>query len=77
MVRCFKRFDASFTGPPQKSAALVTSLYGVDTNWYVDSGATDHITRELEKLSIRDKVHRWQASPLCKRIRYGDHSCWS
>jgi histone deacetylase 1/2 len=30
-------------------------LYGVDTNWYVDSGATNHITRELEKLTVRDK----------------------
>lgn len=23
--------------------------------WYVDSGATDHITSELEKLAIREK----------------------
>jgi len=29
--------------------------YGVDTNWYVDSGATDHIIGELEKLLVRDK----------------------
>jgi len=27
----------------------------VDTNWYVDSGATDHITSDLEKLLFRDK----------------------
>jgi len=27
----------------------------VDTNWYVDSGATDHLTSEPEKLTIRDK----------------------
>ncbi|XP_071685509.1 uncharacterized protein [Lolium perenne] len=37
--------------------------YGVDTNWYIDSGATDHITSELNKLSThdtykgRDQVH--------------------
>lgn len=31
--RCYKRFDASFTGPPQKSAALATTSYGIDTNW--------------------------------------------
>ena len=57
MVRCFKRFDATFTGTPQKSAssASTSSSYGVDTNWYVDSGATDHITGELEKLSFHDK----------------------
>jgi hypothetical protein len=29
--------------------------YGVDINWYVDSGATDHVTSELEKLTIHDK----------------------
>jgi hypothetical protein len=28
--------------------------YGVDKNWYVDFGATDHITRELDKLAVRD-----------------------
>jgi histone deacetylase 1/2 len=29
----------------------------VDTNWYTDTGATDHITGELEKLTVRDKYH--------------------
>jgi hypothetical protein len=57
VVRCFKWFDASFTGPPQKSASAATSSYGVDTNWYMDSGVTDHITGELEKLTICDKYH--------------------
>jgi hypothetical protein len=32
-----------------KSANLTS--YGVDTNWYTDTGATDHITGELNKLS--------------------------
>jgi hypothetical protein len=31
--------------------------YGVDTNWYTDTGATDHITGELDKLMVRDKYH--------------------
>lgn len=30
------------------------SSYAIDTNWYMDFGATDHITNELEKLSIRE-----------------------
>jgi len=56
VVRCFKRFDANFTGPPQKSTSSAsTAPCGADTNWYVDSGATDHITGELEKLSFHDK----------------------
>jgi hypothetical protein len=26
-------------------------------NWYMDTGATDHITGELEKLTVHDKYH--------------------
>jgi hypothetical protein len=29
----------------------------VDTNWYANSGATDHITNELDKLAVRDKCN--------------------
>jgi hypothetical protein len=29
--------------------------YDVDTNWYTDSGATDHIIGELDKLTAWDK----------------------
>jgi hypothetical protein len=59
--RCYKRYDERFQGgapqqqQQQKSASNVTSSYGVDTNWYMDSGATDHITSDLDKLSFRDK----------------------
>ncbi|KAK1606145.1 hypothetical protein QYE76_029818 [Lolium multiflorum] len=33
------------------------AAYGVDTNWYSDTGATDHITGNLEKLMVRDAYH--------------------
>ena len=55
VLHCFKRFDSSFTGPPHRSAALATTSYGIDTNWYMDFGATNHVTGELEKLAVRDK----------------------
>jgi hypothetical protein len=29
--------------------------YGVDTNWYTDTRASDHVTSELDKLSTKDK----------------------
>jgi hypothetical protein len=32
----------------------IHAAYGVDTNWYQDSGATHHITGELNNLSMRD-----------------------
>jgi histone deacetylase 1/2 len=38
-----------------KSAGSAVAGYGVDTNWYADSGATDHITSELEKMTVCDK----------------------
>ena len=52
--RCWKRFDKSFTGEDKSASAAITG-YDVDTNWYTDSGATDHITGDLEKLAARDK----------------------
>jgi hypothetical protein len=45
----------------KEKGALVS--YGVDTNWYTDTGATHHLTGELSKLSVagkykgRDQVH--------------------
>jgi hypothetical protein len=58
---CYNRYDERYTGPPQhqqKSASsTTTSSYGVDTNWYMDSGTTDHITSELDKLTIHDKYY--------------------
>ncbi|XP_071681537.1 uncharacterized protein [Lolium perenne] len=57
-LNCWKRFDTTFSGyENEKSASMVTNSYGVDTNWYTDTGATDHITGELEKLTTRDKYH--------------------
>ncbi|XP_021314573.1 trihydrophobin-like [Sorghum bicolor] len=51
--RCYK-----YVGyPPKKSASAATTSYGVDTNWYMDTGATDHITSELDQLTIRDRYN--------------------
>lgn len=52
VVRCFKRFDASFSGPPQKSASTATSSYGVDTNWYMDTGAKYHGGEQVHAAKI-------------------------
>lgn len=80
-ARCFKRFDENFTGPPSsshKSASSATTSYGVDTNWYMDSSVTDHITRELNKLTVcdsyteGDQVHAANGSGM--EIDYVGHS---
>ena len=51
---CWYRFDEDFV-PEEKYAGATSTSYGVDTNWYMDSGATDNITSNLEKLSIHDR----------------------
>jgi hypothetical protein len=74
--KCFKRFDHSFTGE-ERVASLATTSYGIDTNWYADPGATDHITSDLDKLSILDKyggsdqVHT--ANGSCMEIQHIDN----
>jgi len=47
--QCYFRYDEDeqYRGQPSEA-------YGVDTNWYADSGATNHVTGELEKLTVRD-----------------------
>jgi hypothetical protein len=34
-----------------------TPSYEVDTAWYADSAATDHVTRELDQLTMREQYH--------------------
>jgi hypothetical protein len=59
---CWKRFDKNFNGPEKTASAGVAS-YNVDTTWYADSAAIDHITGDLDKLTMRqdynghDQVH--------------------
>jgi hypothetical protein len=42
---------------PRHTAATATTSYNVDNNWYADSGATVHITSELDKLAVHDKYN--------------------
>jgi hypothetical protein len=37
-----------------EKSANTTSSYGVDSYWYADFGATNHVTGELGKLAVRD-----------------------
>jgi hypothetical protein len=53
---CYNRFDASYNGE-EKQALVATTGYNVDTKWYTDIGANDHITFELNTLTTREKYH--------------------
>lgn len=55
-LRCYSRFDHSYQ-PETKMAGHVSSgsdSYGVDSNWYLDTGATDHLTNDVDKLNMRE-----------------------
>jgi hypothetical protein len=52
VFKCYKRFDPTYMG--EDKTANTARSYGVDSNWYADSGATDHVTGNLEKLTVRD-----------------------
>ncbi|WVZ90814.1 hypothetical protein U9M48_037076 [Paspalum notatum var. saurae] len=54
VIDCWYRFDENFT-PDNRYAGTTTASYGVDSNWYTHTGATDHVTGELDKLTIRDR----------------------
>jgi hypothetical protein len=51
---CWHRYDDTYV-PDQRLVNAATSAYTVDTNWYADTGAIDHIMGELEKLTTHDR----------------------
>jgi hypothetical protein len=53
-LNCWKRFQKNYCGLEKSVGMAVGGAYGIDPNWYTDSGATDHIAGELEKLHVRD-----------------------
>jgi hypothetical protein len=53
-LECWCRLEEDFQPNNNKSAGY-SAAYGVDTNWYADSGASNHITSDLEKLTMREK----------------------
>ena len=56
---CWYRFDEddASSKDDDKVVAAAEGSYGVDTNWYLDSGATNHLTGELEKVTLHEKYH--------------------
>jgi len=66
---CFKKghtagkcwFDKNYVPDPMLVVAATSNsssyAYNIDTNWYTDTGATYHITGELEKLTLPNKYN--------------------
>jgi hypothetical protein len=62
----------------EEKSVKATASYGVDTNWYADSIATEHVTGDLDKLVVKDTYHGgdqiYIASGLGMRIKHIGHS---
>jgi hypothetical protein len=76
VFKCYKRFDPNYMGKYKGANAI--QAYGVDLNWYADSGAIDHVTGELDKLAIKDSYHGgdqiYTASGSGMHIKHVSHS---
>jgi hypothetical protein len=54
-ANCWYRYDEVYV--PNSRMAGMASASTTDSNWYLDLGATDHITIELEKLTMHETYH--------------------
>jgi hypothetical protein len=76
-LRCYKRFHTNYNGE-EKHANAATTDYTMDTEWYTDMGATNHITSELDKLAICEKYNGSEqvhtASGSCMSISHVGHT---
>jgi hypothetical protein len=56
-LHCRQRFNHVFQPDETRDRVgnTATSSYTVDTNWYMDSGANDHLTSDLDRLSLHER----------------------
>jgi hypothetical protein len=57
VIKCWHWMDESYCEEPSTTALAATTSYKVDPNWYLDTGAIDHITSDLDPLAIRERYH--------------------
>lgn len=78
-MRCYHHFDHSYQVEDPRVATAANTSYTVDSNWYVDSGATDHLTSDLDCLIVKgrykgnDQVQVANGASLS--ISHIGHSC--
>jgi hypothetical protein len=59
---CWQRLKKNFRGP-ERSVNSALGAYGTDPIWYIDSGATDHIAGELDRLTMREQYNGQEKNP--------------
>jgi hypothetical protein len=55
VLQSWKCFDRNYTGEERVANNTEGNGYNVDAAWYSDTGATNHITSELDKLTMHEK----------------------
>lgn len=74
--KCWKRFNRSYVAEEKVQAAAMS--YDVDTVWYTDNRDMDHITRDLDKLTTKEKYpgqeHVHTANGSGMTIKHAGHS---
>uniref|UniRef100_A0A2N9GHH1 Retrovirus-related Pol polyprotein from transposon TNT 1-94-like beta-barrel domain-containing protein n=1 Tax=Fagus sylvatica TaxID=28930 RepID=A0A2N9GHH1_FAGSY len=57
---CWHRFDQTFQlpSPPQSQAFMTTTASPIDQVWYLDTGATNHITSDLANITYNTEDYR-------------------
>jgi hypothetical protein len=72
VFKCYKWFDLMFMG--EEKSVNTAHSYGVDSNWYANYGATDHVTGDLEKLAMKEPYNGndqiYTASDLGMHIKH-------
>ncbi|KAJ4956339.1 hypothetical protein NE237_013122 [Protea cynaroides] len=56
-IDCYHQMDYAYQGrhPPQKLVAMADSSVTANHTWYTDTGATRHISSELDQLTLSSK----------------------
>jgi hypothetical protein len=56
-IRCWYHMDDTYQDDPPLAALASTQSYQVDPNWYSNTGATNHIINDLERLAMHEQYH--------------------
>ncbi|KAK1609583.1 hypothetical protein QYE76_033256 [Lolium multiflorum] len=66
-MNCWYRFDQDFV-PRERTAANVNYNNNGGGGWNIDTGATDHITSELERLHAHERYHGADQDQVTRKV---------
>jgi hypothetical protein len=67
-IRCWYRNDESYNEDPP-SADVASTSYTIDTDWYNDTEAMDHITSDLDCLTVHERYNGGE------QVQIGNDTC--